>query len=152
MTNLTNAANIAYKDPSAPPTDVFEAARWFDRLRNSTARGVAWNEIEWKCNTWGRGDWDHMAIFHVVAEVFGLSTYRKDDCRDAIIMRVPVECVVEITNLIDRIGDDPELWEWLADEYAERPELRVAKAAELLGRSVDFLEANDFLMEQLRLE
>jgi hypothetical protein len=138
---------------STPRTlDVFEAARWFDELWNSTAKAVKADLLAWQCTTWGsgrgHGDWTETALFVLMAEVFGLDTSRNYDGRDELIVSVPLNLVSEITGLIDRIGDFAESWPWLCEED---PHLQVAQAAHVLGRPVSDLEEDADLLEALRI-
>lgn len=134
--------------------DVFEAAAWLDDLWNSTARAVSATEIEWQCRTWGSGRgrcaWTDVALFLVVAEVFGLRSGRNFDGRDETIVWVPFETFPRVAKLIDRLTetDEPESWPWFDDEVEDR---QVAVAAEVLGISEAELVANDRLLEALRI-
>lgn len=136
-----------------PAGDVFAAARWLDDLWNSAARAVSPNLIEWQCTTWGSGrgfcDWTEIATFLLVAELFRLDTSRNREGRDELIVLVPLAYFAEVRALIERVGEEAELWPWLGEDDENR---QLAIAATALGRSVAELADDVDLLEVLRIE
>ncbi|MEZ0579269.1 hypothetical protein [Nocardioides sp. MH1] len=135
-----------------PPLDVFAAAHLLDSLWNSSAKAVAPDAIEWRCNTWGSGrgaaDWLETATFDVVTAALDLHSWRNRGGRDELVVAVPLERAVRVVRLIERLEKhEPEAWPW-CDVDVEDP---VGLAAEVLGLSPAEVAANDQLMEALRL-
>jgi hypothetical protein len=140
--------------PGTTTWDPFTAARWLDDLWNSRGRAVGPDLVEWECRTWGsgrgRGGWEQVVLFCVVAERFGLATRCNDDERDELVVEVPLGSFEAVAQLIDRLGEEPESWPWWNIE--DDPESQLALAAEVLDLPVAELEANDRLRKLLRIE
>jgi hypothetical protein len=135
--------------------DVFTAARWLDEMWNSSARATAADQIEWQCRTWGSGagrcDWLDAATFVAVAAAFELRSWRNDSGRDELVVLVPFDRFAEIAAFIVRLGDEPEQWEWFAEELRGDRDGQITTAAEVLGISVSALAGNDALLTALRI-
>lgn len=134
-------------------TDVFAAARWLDELWNSRARAVGPHEIEWQCRTWGsgagRGYWQETATFDVVAEAFGLRTWRNLDGRDELVVLVPLRQFAKIAGAIDGLRGDPELWPWLDDEISNDLDAQIALAADVLGMDAAMIAEREDLLDTM---
>ena len=149
--NQPNQADI-----DSASTDVFAAARWLDSLWNSSARAVSANGIEWQCRTWGSahrgGDWLDTASFLVAAAAFGLALSQNWDGRDELIVSVPFDQFPQVAELLERLGEEPEAWPWLAEDVEDVRDGQIAVAAETLGLSPSEVTQNTALLEALRIE
>lgn len=142
--------------------DVFSAAEWFSMLWNSSAKAVAFDKVEWQCNTWGSGrgagSWEDWGLFALVAKRFDLATFGNDDARDELVIAVPLDRMADIVKLVDDIGENCEEWPWLVEDDGDE-ELddeayemkRIVAASAALGVPVEVLAADGEWLELLRL-
>lgn len=136
----------------AAVSDVFAAARWFDKVWNSTGKAVSPQQIEWQCRTWGSGrggaDWVETATFTVVAVAFGFDSWRNDEARDELVVLVPLKRFPEVAQVIERLGDIAEDWPWLFEDDRDD---QIQAAAEILEMPATAIAENVDLLQALRI-
>jgi hypothetical protein len=119
---FTDTLGFAMHNMTGTATDVFAEARWLDGLSNGTARAVDLQTIEWKCHTYGSGDWggerEDVGIFWALIETFDLSWSEDFDDHQRLVVEVPIEFIPGVRFLVSDgggLGEDVTSWS-LVDE------------------------------------